>query len=436
MAKLISMNFLEGLRYTIFFLVDFLKGKKVKNHLDDITKFYNQQKNNQVEVDKLVKHAIQTVPFYKTMDENSEISDFKVVDKIVIKNNLNEFQSSKYENAKLISMTTSGSTGTPFTVYQDVNKKNRNHADTLYFGTLAGYKIGFCVIYMKIWASEKMLPNWKYYLQNIVPVDVIKLEKAQIESIISKLENSNSNFSILGYVSALEQIIQYLDSTEKSKVNSKIRSIITMSESLSMETKERLENIFNCRVVSRYSNLENGIIAQQETNGLNRFLINTASYYVEILDLNSDRILADGELGRIVVTDLYNRAMPMIRYDTGDIGSIEKDVNNPAKVYLSAVEGRKLDILFDVDGTMVSSYIMYKNMWKYTEILQYQLIQVNQKKYIFKINCTKTFTKEEQLIDEFKKYLGSGADFTIEYVDEIPLLSSGKRRKVVNLFYK
>lgn len=430
MAKLKGMNFFEKLRYTTFFLLDYIKGKKVKKQLDSITLFYKYKIDNQLVLNKMLKHAIQTVPFYTKMNQNSRIEDFKVVDKSIIKSSFNDFLSSKLANEKLISMTTSGSTGTPFTVYQDSNKKDRNHADTLYFGELAGYKLGYCVIYMKIWAKEKMLPDWKYRLQNIVPVDVIKLDKAQIESIISKLENYNSNFSILGYVSALEQIIQHLESKEKSEVNSKIRSIITMSEGLSVETKSKLENIFNCSVVSRYSNLENGIIAQQLINE-NRFLVNSASYIVEIISTDSDQVLSDGELGRIVITDLYNYAMPMIRYDTGDLGIIEKEDNN---IYLTRVEGRKLDVLFDTKGQVVSSYIMYKNMWQYTEIAQYQLIQTEEKAYLFKINCKGSFKKEAQLIGEFKEYLGADADFKVEYVNEIPLLDSGKRRKTVNLY--
>ena len=203
-----------------------------------------------------------------------------------------------------------------------------------------------------------------------------------------------------------------------------------MSEGLSTETREKLQKIFNCSVVSRYSNLENGIIAQQLI-GETSFFVNTASYYVEILKEDSNEVVINGKLGRIVVTDLYNFAMPMIRYDTGDLGSISmKD----GKTFIERIEGRKLDVLFDTSGQVVSSYIMYKNMWQYTEIAQYQLIQTAEKSYIFKINCETEFKKEENLIREFKQYLGQDADFRVEYVKEIPLLNSGKRRKTVNLY--
>lgn len=245
-------------------------------------------------------------------------------------------------------------------------------------------------------------------------------------------EHAGEIHAVLGYVSALEQVVAYCEKYGIEDLGAKFSSVITMSESLNIETKEKLQKLFKCPVVSRYINLENGIIAQQEVNGDGSFLINTASYYVEILDLEKDEVLPEGQKGRIVVTDLYNYAMPMIRYDTGDIGSMY--TSQDGRKYLKTVEGRKLDVLYDTKGNIVSSYIMYKNMWKYTEISQYQLIQTGEKDYLFKINCPNGFNKESQLVAEFKEYLGQDANFQVEYVTEIPLLNSGKRRKTVNLY--
>ena len=165
-------------------------------------------------------------------------------------------------------------------------------------------------------------------------------------------------------------------------------------------------------------------------------MINTASYLVEIFKIDSDTLVADGELGRIVVTDFYNLAMPMIRYDTGDIGSISATKDAFGNTYLDVVEGRKLDLIYAADGRLLSSYIVYKNMWQYTEITQYQLIQHGEKDYTFKANLEgAVFKREKQLVDEFKTYLGEDANFKVEYVAEIPLLASGKRRKIVNTYH-
>jgi phenylacetate-CoA ligase len=152
--------------------------------------------------------------------------------------------------------------------------------------------------------------------------------------------------------------------------------------------------------------------------------------------MDSDEQAEPGQTGRIVITDLFNYGMPLIRYDTGDIGAISQDSRKAGNMYLAKIEGRKIDMLYDTKGNLVSSYLVYKNMWQYTEIIQYQLIQEGRKDYTFKINTDKRFTKEEKLIKEFKAYLGNDAIFTIEYVSEIPLLSSGKRKMIVNNYLK
>lgn len=423
------MNF----RKILFRVKDKFQNGVVSNHYKDIKVFIESDRLiNESQLDKLLSHVKSNVPFYKNISQ-LKLEEFPIVDKSLIKGNFDDFRAKNYLNKKIIIMTTSGSTGTPFKVFQDLNKKARNHADTLYFGNLAGYNIGNRVIYMKIWAKQKMSHPFLYNLQNIIPVDVLNLDDKQLEKLVKKVEGLNKSYSVLGYVSALEQVVRYFEKNSKIKINAKIESVITMSEGLNRETKEKLQRLFDCPVVSRYSNLENGIIAQQECNDKERFLINTASYCVEILDINTNMPLKDGQLGKIVVTDLFNFAMPLVRYDTGDLGVIERDAGN---LYLSRVEGRKLDILFDTKGNVVSSYIMYKNMWQYTEIDQYQLIQTGEKTYLFKINCPGKFKREEQLVNEFLCYLGNDAEFKVEYVNEIPLLDSGKRRKTVNLYKK
>jgi phenylacetate-CoA ligase len=129
--------------------------------------------------------------------------------------------------------------------------------------------------------------------------------------------------------------------------------------------------------------------------------------------------------------------LPLIRYDTGDVGILSnKSSCNFATPVLTRLEGRKLDILYDTAGNLISSYVVYKNMWKYTEIIQYQLIQEGKKEYKFKINMKGSFAREKELVREFKSYLGEDADFNVEYVSEIPLLASGKRRKIVNNYIK
>lgn len=431
------MKLLEKIRLILFWIMDFIKGSPIKIHFKEVSNtfqipFNKESENNLI---KILSHSIQTTKYYKSLSISSKLSDFPVINKAIIRESFDSFCSDKYNVSELIPVVTSGSTGTPFKVYHDKNKKLRNNADTIYFASRAGFTVGDRLIYMKIFARQKMASPFHYWMQNIVPVDVIKLNDTQIAELIGQMEKSGSTFGFLGYSSALELVCKYLDKNRTEKVKANVKSIISMSESLNEYTKETTKKYFGISAVSRYSNLENGIIAQQEPDGSGRYLINSASYVVEILKMDSDEPAEPGKAGRIVITDLFNYGMPLIRYDTGDIGTFSTESDN-GNQYLSSIEGRKLDLLFDTSGNLVSSYIVYKNMWQYTEIMQYQLIQEGQKEYTFKINVEGSFTKEDRLVNEFKEYLGEDAVFNVEYVSEIPLLDSGKRRKIVNNYIK
>jgi phenylacetate-CoA ligase len=322
---------------------------------------------------------------------------------------------------------TSGSTGTPFKVVQDSNKVSRNAADNLYFSQLAGYTLGNKLYYFRMWnAFEKkgLLSRWAL---NMVPVDVFDLTDDYLKTFFEKLRLNKTKKSWLGYASTFETLCKYLDKTNATPIKCNLKSVIAISESLTPYTKETLKKYFNVNTVSRYSNVENGIIAQQLTN-TSYFLINTASYVVEILDFNSNKPLDYGKTGRIVVTDLYNYAMPLIRYDTGDVGAIEL-INN--QLVLTSVEGRKIDAITNTKGEIIANNILLL-LNKYHELNQCQLIQKADKQYLFKINIDGPFKNEAGFIAEFKTHLGHDATIDIAYVNEIPMLASGKRRVMVN----
>ena len=427
-------------REKIFWLFDTLKGAAIRRHYADIAMLLEgyQEATDALKAQKLsslLNHAVETTSFYNQYKGFTSLNNFPVLNKTNIRENFDVFVSSAFNKEQQIPTVTSGSTGTPFKVLQHADKKKRNSADTMYFAQKAGYRIGDRLLYMKIWSANNKKATLPGIMQNMVPVDVITFNDKEVSALIKQIENDNSSFAFLGYSSALELICQWLEKTNHRKVKAKLSSAISMSETLNDYTKQTIEKYFGVPVYSRYSNLENGILAQQVPGSGNKYLVNTASYVVEIFKMDKDVPADTGELGRIVVTDLYNYAMPMIRYDTGDIGILSNEKDTAGNSYLDTVEGRKLDLLYATDGTLISSYIVYKNMWQYTEILQYQLVQYGAKDYLFKINMEGTFTKEEKLVQEFKQYLGADANFTVEYVDEIPLLASGKRKKIANTYH-
>ena len=262
---------------------------------------------------------------------------------------------------------------------------------------------------------------------------VDKLKEKDISKLVYQLENGSSTKNILAYVSALHSICKYLDNKKAKPLNCKINSVIGIAEGMNDYVKNRIMKYFNVEMISRYSNSENGIIAQQNV-GSNYFEINWASYIVEILDLNRDIPVKRGESGRIVITDLFNYSMPLIRYDTGDVGKLNFNLDHMDKpLVFTKIEGRKMDMFTNTNGEFISSHIIH-HILQYNEIDQFQFIEEENKEYIIKLKVSEDFDYDNEigLIKQYKEYFGDDAKIRIEYVNDIPLLLSGKRKLVIN----
>src|SRR5699024_9727277 len=115
-------------------------------------------------------------------------------------------------------------------------------------------------------------------------------------------------------------------------------------------------SFFNCPVVARYATEELGIIANQCLHTEN-YHVNEGSFIVEVLKKNSNNQVDPGEEGRIIVTDLYSNAMPLIRYDTGDLGVIKKGCSCGYKgKILKTISGRKIQNVLDAKGQEISPF--------------------------------------------------------------------------------
>lgn len=138
--------FSEWIRKKAFWTLDSLKGSPIYKHYKDIKEILENEeiahKRCPKYLENLIKHAVATTDFYKQYKSYTKLSDFPIVDKNVIRENYDDFLSSSYKGTKLHTMSTSGSTGTPFTVVQSRNKRHRVLAELIYFSQLVGYDVG------------------------------------------------------------------------------------------------------------------------------------------------------------------------------------------------------------------------------------------------------------------------------------------------------
>lgn len=420
-------------RCALYRLTDFLKmGGGYTRFRRVLSVLRGESGGDPEQLKKILSHAVKNVEFYKTYSDFRGLADFPVVNKAVIRNNGARMLARGFDPAKQYRVSTSGSTGTPFVVYHDAEKRRQAAADTMAFSEFAGYRFGTRLYYVRAWDCVPVKGGWYSKLRNIVCVNNRENSAAYFQRFLEMLERDSSEKSVLIYASTLTELWRYMK-TNDVKTTAKVRVFITMSEALPDDVRRGIAERFGAPVVSRYSDCECGLIAQQ-LPGESDYRVNEASFHAEVLKLDSDVPAALGELGRIVITDLYNFAMPMIRYDTGDLGVAEKRGN---ALVLSRVEGRKTDCIYATNGEPISFYIFANSIRTFDEILQYQVIQNGARDYVLKLNLGgAAFPRERELAELLKSYLGADAILKIEYTDEIPVLSSGKRRCLINNFFE
>lgn len=440
------MELLAVLRNHGFWMLDRLRGGTIKKNYNVIKQIDMMNSDNpfvrkhqSLAWEELKKYAVQNTKFYRDYD-TCVFDEFPIITKNDIRERQDDFLSMDFEKEKLIQMSTSGSTGTPFVCYQNSGKKKRVNAEIIYYSEKVGYRLGKNLSYIRTIVKQNRKSGLKQFLQNQTLINCGKINNSGVEKLLQSIRQTaqKESVTLLAYGSTYTAIKDYFikNGLEKWGGIGNVVGAISGSDMLFDDTREYISRIFgNIPVVSRYSNEENGVLGQDEEIN-NVFTINEADYIVEIVN-DKDEVLPKGELGRIVVTDLYNYAMPMIRYDTGDMGAVDEfEINGRRKLCICDFSGRKVDVIFDAKGNALSPHTITNAMWDFPDIRQFQLIQTGAEVYTLKLNVEKEFGREKELVTVLQKVLGEEASIRIDRIAEIPVLASGKRRYIVNEWKK
>lgn len=202
-----------------------------------------------------------------------------------------------------------------------------------------------------------------------------------------------------------------------------------MTEPLKAHTRKIISEYFKCPVYVLYANEENGVLGVEDGTGKG-CRANNVDFYFEVLSMDEDIPAKEGEIGRLVITDLFNKAFPVIRYENGDLVSMKRDTDGC--LYFQKIAGRKADTLYATDGRMVHYFNGISFLEPFMDIRQFQLIQHSYTEFTWVLN-TENHGYEEMIVKECKELFGKDANFKFKYVDEIPKLRSGKSRMTVCL---
>jgi phenylacetate-CoA ligase len=395
---------------------------------------------------KILRHAYGNSPYYTEQfnQKKFHIRNFKsledlnkipYLEKSVLKKNskLNIF-AHNVDLFKIYKITTSGSTGEPMKIYVDNEQLEIRFASTLRGQEWAGWKIGTKNI--RLWHQtigmnylQILKERFDAFLMRRIFFPAYNFDDNLVKKLF-RIIAKNENIIIDGYAESLN----YLN--KLSKDNSlKLKSIISSAQILPKYIKKEIEQKFNTTVYDKYGSREFSGIAY-ENNEKNGHLIQMESYIVEIIKDNKKA--KPGEIGEIVITDLNNLIMPMIRYRIGDLAEAISVDYNSCKI--------KMDRIGDIYGRTQSIVILPNTKWlpatffihifKDFEdyITQFQIIQKKIDLIIINIIKTELYndTVEKKIMILLRDFIEDSVEISIIVVEKIKNIKTGKVNYIIN----
>jgi len=192
----------------------------------------------------------------------------------------------------------------------------------------------------------------------------------------------------------------------------------TEGELTDHETRRHLESSFNCRVYDEYSSWDcgNGAWECAKREG---YHIDADLLLLEVV--KGDEQASPGEVGEVVVTNLLNYAMPLIRYRVGDIGILDDRTCSCGRglPLLESIEGRKADCFTLSDGRVATPRRIMAAIQGTPGVSRYQAVQesVNRVRIDLMMREGDPAVSEEDLVNRCREVLGEDMEVRVRVTD-------------------
>jgi phenylacetate-CoA ligase len=198
------------------------------------------------------------------------------------------------------------------------------------------------------------------------------------------------------------------------------------SETLTDAVRQDIEAAFGCRAFDGYSLGE--LVAYASECPLGSLHVSPEYGVVEVGD--------DGRSGELVATGLINRGMPLVRYRTGDLGTVADEGCRCGRSLpvLASLQGRIDDVVRTPEGSVVGPAPMSLAFQRASRLRRAQVHQADPSAIRVLLEVAPGFSADDQafLDGELRKRLGTSLGITYERVDAIPRTSGGKERLIVS----
>ncbi|WP_435135535.1 phenylacetate--CoA ligase family protein [Formosa sp. A9] len=377
--------------------------------------------------------------FYKTFGQNIDSNNWNsvpVMTKSHLQQPLKQRLSDGFTPKNVYVNKTSGSSGDPFIFAKDKFCHALTWAEIQ--DRFGWYSIDFnsslqarfygipldTVGYYKERLKDKLTKRYRFSIFN--------LSDSALQTCLEQFKAKPFDY-INGYTSAIVQLAKYLQQKQivLKSICPTLKCCVVTSEMLFPDDKILLEHAFGVPVINEYGASELDLIAFQNPKDI--WQVNSDTLFVEILDEHNTPV-PNGQEGRVVITSLYNKAHPFIRYDLGDIGMLSKTSTLQYPV-LEKLIGRTNDIAILPSGKKAAGLTFY--------YITKAIIEDdgNVKEFVITQNSTATFTidyvaktlisehKKEQIQAEIKRYLENGLTIHFNKHNVLQRSKSGKLKQ-------
>ena len=391
----------------------------------------------------LIGHAAAHVPYWTEQLQRLGIEPGATADpdvfarlpvttKAVIRERLDDLVSNDLAGNRLDPNSTSGSTGQPLRFFTDLRSKAYRKASTVRLRRWIGVEQGEIVAH--IWGSpidQARAEAWRGRLHGWVTREVF-LSAYQLTdddmARYAEIIRARGAGLVVGYPSVMSAFGRFC--ADRGMGFPKLKSVICSAETLYSDQRQTIEETLGVTVFNRYGCREVGDIAQ-ERPGVNGLVVNSDRLYVEVVD-DSGRPCPPGQTGGLLITDLDNYGMPLIRYRIGDSASWSDETAGGFPV-LAAVDGRSLDVVRTRDGRRIGGTFWTIVLREKPGFEQFQVIQKDLAGVLVRYVRTPGVVPDfDWMSERIRTQCGPDLEVRFEEVDSIAPGAGGKHRVVVS----
>lgn len=369
---------------------------------------------------KVLQYAYDNVPYYRSLFDEydfkpSQFRDFSDLKILPFLEKAEAIQAGKTiystdEKLKYYKTFTGGSSGQALTVLLDKSSIYRERACVTHFLSKFGYD-PLKTKTVAFWGHNQDQDFYYSPLKNEIVISPFRLyQKNQFDAICKDIEKFGATF-VMGYPSAIYLFAQMAEANSKKL---KFDHVVYYAENCSLEEKDYIERVFNCKVDSYYGHTERACFAEISEDGCK---FNDFYGYTELIPTDQPNEY------RIVCTGFLRKKMPLIRYATDDVVHILPD----GKMVLVGHKRSEIHLI-SKNGQHVFKGAMTLHIEELKKIKRYQYIQNEKGKVQLCVVENEPLTKDElKIIQNYISRRCEGLlDVEIKVVDELILTTRGK----------